>query len=638
VQSARRSVGVPAVGALQGLTARALLIIAGVACLAALGSIGAGAGAAAPAGTAAAAGAEHARVASGRTDYGPVKARLSRLIRRLMAENREAGLAIALVDGRRVVWTKGFGVADTATGRRVTPDTIFHIGSVAKTVTATAVMQLAERGLVDLDAPLSRYIPQFSLHRRFGGGNVITVRSVLDHHAGIPGTLPKGFITTGRPSRGYMPYLLRELRSLPPTQRVNTVPGYDNSGYALMATLVENVTGMGFEAYAQQHLFARMGMRSSNYDDRLAPASRLTRNYVARVSADGEPIGVDVRPREFVNAWGAGSITSTARDMSGYLRMLVSSGRGSAGRVLRPATLREMWTRQSDSALDRLACCSGLGWTLNHPGLDWAGPVVFKGGDTQYAHSMLMVLPRSRLAVAVLTNTSTGEVRGPVAIEALGLAYTAKTGVPRPAQTPLPTSEPAAEPERALRAHAGAYASATGLDRVELAPDGGGLVWTRDAGTAHATSATFTPFRDGWFRSTTDAAQQVAFRTVMGRRLMVTRSEYPPALYTEIRSERLPDGPIPASWSARVGRYRAVGIAPEDTIVPRLVRLLDVDGVLVLELGSEARQVLRPDTRTRAFTFGLGGPLPAEGKGDAVTASHDGGLTYLGVRYRHVGP
>jgi CubicO group peptidase (beta-lactamase class C family) len=591
----------------------------------------------APAGTANAADVGHTIVATGQTDYGPVKARLSRFIPRLMAETHEAGLAIALVDGRRVVWTKGFGLANTATGKRVTPNTIFHIGSVAKTVTATAVMQLAERGLVDLDAPLSRYIPEFSLQRRFREDNVITVRSVLDHHAGIPGTLPKGFITTGRPSRGYISYMLRELRSLSPTQRVNTVPGYDNSGYALMAKLVENVTGMGFEAYAQRSLFARMGMRSSNYDDRLAPASRLTRNYVARLSADGEPIGVELRPREFVAGWGAGSMTSTARDMSGYLKMLVSSGRGSAGRVLRSRTLREMWTRQGDSPLDRLACCSGLGWTLNHPGLDWAGPVVFKGGDTQYAHSMLMVLPRSRLAVAVLTNTSTGEVRGPVAIEALRLAYTAKTGVPRPAQTPLPTSEPAAESERALRAHAGAYGSATGLDRVELAPDGGGLVWTRGAGTAHATSATFTPFRDGWFRSATDTTQQVAFRTVMGRRLMLTRSLYPPALYTQITSERLPDRPIPASWLARVGRYRAVGIAPEDTIVPRFVRLLDADGVLVLELGSEGRQVLRPDTRTRAFTFGLGGPLPAEGKGDSVTASHSAGLTYLGVRYRRVG-
>src|SRR5207248_5497658 len=143
--------------------------------------------------------------------------------------------------------------------KRTTADTLFHIGSVAKTFTAAAVMQLVERGLVDLDAPLSRYVPGFSLRPRFRG-NVITVRSVLDHHAGIPGTLPRGLITTGRPDPGYRAWLLRALRSMYPTQRVNTVSGYDNSGYVLLQNLVEHVSGLGFEAYAQRYLFGPMGM------------------------------------------------------------------------------------------------------------------------------------------------------------------------------------------------------------------------------------------------------------------------------------------------------------------------------------------------------------------------------------------
>src|SRR5437764_6927867 len=140
------------------------------------------------------------------TNYAPVIAQLSRDIPALMAESREAGLSIALVDGQRVVWARGFGYADVAARKRVTADTLFHIGSVAKTLTAAAVMQLVERGRVDLDAPLSRYVPGFSPRPRFRG-NVITVRSVLDHHAGIPGTLPRGLITTGRPDPGYRAWL-----------------------------------------------------------------------------------------------------------------------------------------------------------------------------------------------------------------------------------------------------------------------------------------------------------------------------------------------------------------------------------------------------------------------------------------------
>jgi len=138
------------------------------------------------------------------TNYAPVIARLSRDIPALMAKSREAGLSIALVDGQRVVWARGFGYGDVAARKRTTADTLFHIGSVAKTFTAAAVMQLVERGLVNLDAPLSRYVPGFSLRPRFRG-NVITVRSVLDHHAGIPGTLPRGFITSGRPDPGTWP-------------------------------------------------------------------------------------------------------------------------------------------------------------------------------------------------------------------------------------------------------------------------------------------------------------------------------------------------------------------------------------------------------------------------------------------------
>jgi CubicO group peptidase (beta-lactamase class C family) len=593
-----------------------------------------------PAGTATAADVGSTGAATAQTDYGPVKARLSRYIRSRMAENRTAGLAIALVDGPRLVWAKGFGLADVAARKRVTVDTVFHIGSATKTFTTAAVMQLMERGLVDLDAPLARYIPGFSLRKRFPGRNVITVRTVLDHHSGIPGTLPKGMITTGEPDPGYTDYMLRTLRSLQPTSRVNVVGAYDNSGYVLLGSLVKHVTGMNLEAYARRYLFRPMGMNSSNYDDRRTPAARLTRNYQATYSR-GKPMGLIAKPREYVNGWATGSITSTARDMAGYLKMLVSHGRGSAGRVLQPASLRAMWTPQTNLPLDRWSCCSGLGWTRTLPQLDWAGPVVYKGGDTQYAHSMVMALPRSDLAVAVLTNASSGEVRGPVSTKAVGLAYTAKTGRRAPANDELPTSQPASAPESALLAHAGSYASSTGLDQVSVAPDGSGLVWSRNAGTAAATSATFTPSRDGWFRSATDSTQ-IAFRTVQGRRLMLARQlvEFePPRLtsYTDIASERVPDGKIPASWLARLGTYRAQGVARRDTIVPGSAQLLDSGGVLVLDLGGE-RQVLQPASRSRAFTFGLGGALPAISKGDSVTASGSAGFTYLGVRYRRVGP
>ena len=215
-----------------------------------------------------------------------------------------AGLSIALVDGDRTVWARGFGWADRAGGVPVTADTLFHIGSSAKTMTAAAVMQLVEQGRVDLDAPLSRYVPEFSLLPRFPG-STITVRSVLDMHSGIPGDINNGLISVGGPIRGYRGWLLGALRREFPERRVDTAWAYSNSGFVLLQNLVENVTGQDFDAYTREHLFDPMGMPSTTFDDASVPDAALSRGYEAVTGANGA-VRVRVRPREYVNGRGGG--------------------------------------------------------------------------------------------------------------------------------------------------------------------------------------------------------------------------------------------------------------------------------------------------------------------------------------------
>jgi CubicO group peptidase (beta-lactamase class C family) len=138
------------------------------------------------------------------TDYRGVIAKLNGEIPRLMKAGGTVGLTIALVDGDHTVWRRGFGWADLARKVPVTANTLFHIGSVSKTMSAAAVMQLVQRGLVKLDAPLARYVPGFSLRPRFHN-SVITVQSALDHHSGIPGNLFSGLFTENRPNPGIGP-------------------------------------------------------------------------------------------------------------------------------------------------------------------------------------------------------------------------------------------------------------------------------------------------------------------------------------------------------------------------------------------------------------------------------------------------
>jgi CubicO group peptidase (beta-lactamase class C family) len=137
----------------------------------------------------------------GVTDYSTVITKLKTAIPSLMKAGGTVGLTVALVDGNRTVWLRGFGSADRARNVPVTQNTLLHIGSVSKTMTAAAVMQLVQEGRVKLDAPLARSVPGFSLRPRFHH-SVITVRSVLDHHSGIPGDLFNGLFTAGKPNPG----------------------------------------------------------------------------------------------------------------------------------------------------------------------------------------------------------------------------------------------------------------------------------------------------------------------------------------------------------------------------------------------------------------------------------------------------
>lgn len=130
-----------------------------------------------------------------RGNYGYAKSYLRWLIPREMSRAEVPGLSIALVDDQRVVWSQGFGYADAERRIPATDQTLYGIGSVTKLFTAAAVMQLAEQGRIDLDVPLTRYLPEFSMRARFADAAPITPRNLLTHHSGLPGDYLKGMWT-----------------------------------------------------------------------------------------------------------------------------------------------------------------------------------------------------------------------------------------------------------------------------------------------------------------------------------------------------------------------------------------------------------------------------------------------------------
>ncbi len=567
--------------------------------------------------------------------YAPVISQLQAEVPTIMAQTGTVGLMVTLVDGDSVVWSEGFGLADKAAGTPVTANTSFHIGSVSKTMTAAAVMQLVDQGEVELDAPLRRYVPEFTLEPD-GAADAITVRSVLDHHSGIPGDVFNGLFTNGRPNPDYRSWLMNALSSMYPERAVNEEWAYNNSGFVMLATLVEHVAGTSFENYTRTHLFEPMGMTQTSFDDALVSDADLTDNYSVTAAADGALAPPQFEQREYINGQAAGSVTSSANEMARYLQMLVDDGKGEQGTVLPAGTLDEMWTPQVTTPLDVLYFRMGLGFALGSPDLNWAGRVVQHDGATSWNYSMLQVLPDSDLGVFVSGNTAAPEDAAPmVAAKTLGAAYAAKTGTPVPPEAALPVAAPTTLDPATTATYAGKYATGNGLDSIAPGP-GGALLWTKNLGSPGATAATLTPMADGWFAVEGTTAKQVQFRTIDGRRLMVVRVPWGPQVTEVMAGERIAEAPVPALWAARVGTYVPIDADPATTspFANPTAILAEVEGVLMLEMPSGVGSgVLDTASDSQAFTFGIG-PALGRGKGNVLQMTPDGtGFVFLGVTY-----
>ncbi|MGH2938767.1 MAG: serine hydrolase domain-containing protein [Solirubrobacterales bacterium] len=570
-------------------------------------------------------------------DYAGVRATLSREIPKLMRSTHAVGLSIALVDGDRTIWARGFGSADRAAKMPVTADTLFHIGSTSKTLTADAVMQLVEEGRVDLDAPLSRYVPQFQMLPRFPK-SVVTVRSVLDMHSGIPGDVENGQITSGKPYPQFRASLLRTLSKSFPERRVNTVWAYSNSGFTLLQNLVENVTGQSFLSYTREHLFAPMGMEHTTFDDTVPTAAELSHGYQAVTGSDGA-VKVVAQPREYVNAWSGGSVVSSASEMASYLKTMIAGGVTPSGvRILDASTLRQMTTPQTHLPLDITNFRAGLGWWVGDSGNKWMGPAIYWNGDTANFHTFFRWLPKLGVGAFVSVNTSTTvQVHEEIGLRALGLMVTAKTGRTAPAPpTPAPVTKVSAQ---TLRRAAGRYASSSaGLFTVSVAGDG--LRLARVPPVPGFSPVTVLPRADGWYAAPPSPDPMSAYwikpASVAGRHLMLVHlnrllGTEPNGVVT-IFGEKIPSGyRIPRAWRTRLGSYRATNDVPGDVNAPRAGELRIVHGVL--EWNGVATTTEGPGL---AFTYGLSSVLLARGEGDALVPNGKT-LTILGVHYRKVG-
>jgi CubicO group peptidase (beta-lactamase class C family) len=547
------------------------------------------------------------------------------------------GAVITLVNDQDVVWMQGFGEADREQHIPVTPDTVFRIASVSKTFGACAVMQLVEQGQVDLDEPLTNYVPHFSIRQRHGATNVITVRTVLDQHAGLPCDIGNGYETFA-PYTNYIDGLIEGLHNDYAPLPTNTMWHYSNAGFAMLTKIIEEMSGQPLAQYSQSNLFLPMGMTNTSffhdhpwYDD------HLSLGY----GEDGEPVG-----EEYHNAYTAGSIYSTVQDMSKYIRMILAQGQGAQGRVLESATVDEMLTSQTAGLpLDVIPMNNwGLGWGVRYPALDYAGRLCFHDGELTLSFcSFLGILRDQKLGVFVSFNTgSAGSLIHPAGSRCLQWAVEDKAGLtppipPQPVFSPV-TNLPSAE----MDAVTGIYVSASGYDFVRRCPTNAyQLDWVVGAQSEAAPVVPLVARVNGRFSTPGTQTVELVFTNLSGRDVCV-KYQYNdlfghlPSVY----AARVAPTPISAAWSNRFGEHWVMNLNEQDVVrslmpVPFGPVLRQQDGLLLFNLFGEV-SVLQPENDNLAFIAGLG-----RNQGIAVRIDSTNGvenLWYQNYRFTYAPP
>jgi CubicO group peptidase (beta-lactamase class C family) len=265
----------------------------------------------------------------------PDMAAIDRYVESEMEAQRIPGLALGIVHGDDVAHLQGFGRADRS-GSEVTPQTPFLIGSVTKSFTALAIMQLSEAGKVKLDAPVQRYLPWWRVADA-AASEQITVRHLLHQVSGLSRATGNAYATSGDTTAAGLEKRVRALRSAALTAPVGKTWQYSNANYWTLAVIVQAASGQSYESYVQRHIFDPLQMANSFTSQTEAEQHGLPAGHRYWF---GFPMAADL-PFDR-GGLGAGGLSSSAEDMTRYLSIYVNGGQYGATALVSPAGTAEL--------------------------------------------------------------------------------------------------------------------------------------------------------------------------------------------------------------------------------------------------------------------------------------------------------
>ena len=320
--------------------------------------------------------------------------RIETAISSFMSQQNIPGLSIAIVYENQIRFQRGYGMAEVENFVPAKALTVYRIASVSKPLTAVAAMQLVEAGKLDLDAPVQKYAPTFPT-KSFP----VTTRQVLAHLSGIRNYRPGEGERTTRYNT--LTAALAIFKDDPLEQEPGTRFAYTTLGYTLLGVIIEGASGMSFADYMREHVFNPAGMQHTYVDDLYAIIMNRARGNTPRVfgQLDGNyrnPILMDSSYKI-----PGGGFVSTAEDLARFAIAVQN------GVLIKPETFGQMSKTQKTH--DGRETGYGYGWYIGaSPGISMDAEAVSHGGVQPGFTSDLVLLPRKRFAVAILTNLEAG--------------------------------------------------------------------------------------------------------------------------------------------------------------------------------------------------------------------------------------
>lgn len=331
-------------------------------------------------------------------------AQLEKFIFEKISQTKLPGLSMALVKGDEVVWSRGFGYRDAERGLPATERTLYSVGSVTKSFTCLAIMQLAAQGKLSVDDPIEKYMP-FDI-RPFG--ETVLIKHLMSHTSGIPAlAYAEQLISAGIGATDDWLPIATAADMLTFMQGAEdwtwTKPGerwfYFNEGYMLLGAIIQQVSGIAYDEYVKQHILAPLGMSRSFYAKSDVDADvDVAVPYVnwaeqGRTPASYIYSGIDA----------AGGLISSVLDLAKYASMYLKKGKPVADESsIKDMIQLRVKTPVTDSPFGKEGY--GYGWGIKTD--FWGHALINHGGSVGVATAYVAFVPDEDVAVAVLTNGS----------------------------------------------------------------------------------------------------------------------------------------------------------------------------------------------------------------------------------------